>query len=54
MVTKPWTLTGVTTTGITFYERVAELAETIASEWVVARHLGFDYDPYEAENEEEG
>ena len=35
-------------TGLTFYERVAELAETIASEWVVARHLGFDYDPFEA------
>jgi hypothetical protein len=34
-------------TGITFYERVAELAESIASEWVVARHLGFDYDPFE-------
>ena len=35
-------------TGITFHERVAELAETIASEWVVARHLGFPYDPFEA------
>lgn len=35
-------------TGITFHERVAELAETIASEWVVARHLGFAYDPFEA------
>jgi hypothetical protein len=34
-------------TGITFYERIAELAETIASEWVVARHLGFAYDPFE-------
>ena len=34
-------------TGLTFYERVAELAETIASEWVVAHHLGFAYDPFE-------
>ena len=34
--------------GITFYERVAELAESIASEWVVANHLGFAYDPFEA------
>ncbi len=34
-------------TGITFYERVAELAESIASEWVVANHLGFHYDPFE-------
>jgi hypothetical protein len=32
---------------LTFYERVNELAESIASEWVVARHLGFDYDPFE-------
>ena len=34
-------------TAITFHERISELAETIASEWVVARHLGFDYDPFE-------
>jgi hypothetical protein len=34
-------------TAVTFYERISELAETIASEWVVARHLGFDYDPFE-------
>ena len=34
-------------TGITFHERVSELAETIASELVVARHLGFNYDPFE-------
>jgi hypothetical protein len=34
-------------TNITFYERVGELAESIASEWVVARHLGIDYDPFE-------
>lgn len=33
-------------TALTFYERVGELAETIASEWVVARHLGVAYDPY--------
>ena len=31
-------------TNITFYERVGELAETIASEWVVARYLGIEYD----------
>jgi hypothetical protein len=34
-------------TAITFHERISELAETIASEWVVARHLGFEYDPFE-------
>ena len=33
-------------TTLTFYERVAELAETIASEWVVARYFGVDYDPF--------
>ena len=33
-------------TTLTFYERVAELAETIASEWIVAKHLGLDYDPF--------
>lgn len=33
-------------TSLTFYERVAELAETIASEWVVARFLDVPYDPY--------
>jgi hypothetical protein len=41
-------------TGMTFYERVAELAETIASEWVVARHLGFDYDPFEPKMKKKG
>jgi hypothetical protein len=33
-------------TSLTFYERVAELAETIASEWVVARYFELEYDPY--------
>ena len=31
---------------LTFYERVAELAETLASEWIVAKYLGFDFDPF--------
>jgi hypothetical protein len=33
-------------TQLTFYDRVGELAESIAAEWVTARHLGFKYDPY--------
>ena len=33
-------------TQLTFYDRVGELAESIAAEWVTARHLGFEYDPY--------
>ena len=33
-------------TSLTFYERISELAETIGSEWAVARYLGVDYDPF--------
>jgi hypothetical protein len=32
---------------INFPGFVAQYAETIASEWVVARYLGVDYDPYD-------
>ena len=31
---------------LTFYERVGELAETVASEWIVAKYLGLDFDPF--------
>ncbi len=34
-------------TEINFYSYIAEWAETIGSEWVVARYLGYPYDPFE-------
>ena len=33
-------------TQLTFYDRVGELAESIAAEWVVAKHLNLAYDPF--------
>lgn len=34
------------TQGMTFYERIGELAESVASEWIVAKYLGADFDPF--------
>jgi len=34
-------------TEINFYSYIAEWAETIGSEWVVAKYLGVSYDPHE-------
>ena len=34
-------------TDISFFDYIAEWAETIGSEWVVAKYLGVAYDPHE-------